>query len=83
MLPTRAGEHVGLHHAFAASLSTNDVRNKDVEYTEVPYVKGLENPTEASINIVRWLVGHGYSDEDIAKIIGGNVLRVLDQVWVK
>ena len=77
------GDHVGLHHAFAASLSTQDVRNKDVAYEEVEYVKGLENPTEASVNIIRWLVAHGYSDADIAKAVGGNVLRVLGQVWVK
>lgn len=76
------GDHVGLHHVYAAHLSIQDVRNQDVEYEEVPYVRGLENPTEASINIPRWLVAHGYSDEGIARVIGGNVLRVLDQVWV-
>ena len=48
---------------------------------EVPYVKGFENPTEASWNAVRWLVKHGYSDEDIAKAIGGNVIRVLKGIW--
>ncbi len=77
------GDHVALHHAFAASLSIKDTTNTSVEYDEVPYVKGLENPTEASINILRWLVKHGYSDADIAKVIGGNTLRVLDQVWPK
>ena len=34
------------------------------------------------MNIVRWLVRHGYSDEDIVKVIGGNALRVLREVWV-
>ena len=77
------GDHVALHHAFAASLSIKDVSNTSVAYDEVPYVKGLENPTEASINIPRWLVAHGYSDEDIAKVLGLNCLRVLGQVWVK
>ncbi len=77
------GDHVGLHHAYASNLSIKDTRNNDVPYEEVPYVKGLENPTEASINIVRWLVKHNYSDEDIAKVIGGNVMRVLEEVWVK
>ncbi|MFX0182859.1 MAG: dipeptidase [Candidatus Hodarchaeota archaeon] len=45
------------------------------------YVKGMENPTECMQNITRWLVKHGYSDQEITKIIGGNALRVLKQVW--
>ncbi len=75
------GDHVGLHHVFAGHLSKQDTSNVEVEYEEVPYVKGLENPTEASKNIVRWLVKHGYADSEIAKIVGGNVMRVLRQVW--
>ena len=51
------------------------------EYPRVEYVEGLENPAEAFPNIVRWLVKHGYSDDDIAKVIGGNTMRVLREVW--
>jgi len=46
----------------------------------VEYVKGLENPSDFP-NIVRWLVKHGYSDPEIAKIIGGNGLRLLKAAW--
>jgi membrane dipeptidase len=73
---------VGLHHLFSKSLATGDTKNKQQAYEEVPYVKGLENPTEASVNILRWLVKHGYSDEDIRKVLGENALRVLKQVWI-
>ena len=73
------GDHVGVHHAFAAALSTAETAN--TKYEEVPFVWGLENPTEASWNIIRWLVKHGYSEEDIAKVIGGNAIRVLREVW--
>ena len=73
------GDHVGVHHAFAAALSTAETAN--AEYEEVPFVWGLENPTEASWNIVRWLVKHNYSEEDIAKVIGGNALRVIRANW--
>jgi membrane dipeptidase len=48
---------------------------------QTPYVQGLENPTEAWSNIPRWLVKNGYADEDIRKVLGGNVLRVLEEVW--
>ena len=74
------GDHVGLHHVFAAALSISASHGKK-EFDEVPYVEGLENPAEAFPNIVRWLVKHGHSDGDIAKAIGGNVLRVLKDVW--
>lgn len=45
------------------------------------YVDGLENPTEAWNNIPRWLVANGYSDEEIKKVLGSNVLRALNEVW--
>lgn len=76
------GDHVALHHAFASNLSIKSSHEGSAAFEEVPYVKGLENPTEASINIVRWLVKHNYSDQDIAKVLGGNVIRVLKEVWV-
>ena len=50
-------------------------------FEEVNSVQGLENPTETSKNIIRWLVKENYSDEEIAKVLGGNILRVLRQVW--
>lgn len=46
------------------------------------YVEGLENPTEAWNNIPRWLVKEGYSDEEIEQVLGDNITRVLDEVWV-
>lgn len=78
------GDHVGLHHTYAANLSIEDSRGggkPDQHFEEVEYVQGLENPTEGSHNILRWLVGHGYSDEDIAKAMGGNALRVMREAW--
>ncbi|MFC1803431.1 membrane dipeptidase, partial [Thermoproteota archaeon] len=45
------------------------------------YVKGLENPNEY-VNIMRWLIKHGYSDSEIKKVIGGNALKLLGKVWV-
>ncbi|RMH17809.1 MAG: diguanylate cyclase [Gemmatimonadetes bacterium] len=84
---TLYGDHVGLHHTYAANLSLDESRRGaeagegPAAFDEVPYVEGIENPTEGSHNIVRWLVKHGYGDEDIAKVMGGNVLRVLEAVW--
>lgn len=47
-----------------------------------PYVRGMENPTECSKNILRYLISKEYSDADIQKVTGGNILRVLKQVWI-
>jgi membrane dipeptidase len=78
---TNFGDHVAWHGQFARELSTDDEPLPEPEHPEVAFVDGLENPAEAFPNIARWLVVHGYGDEDIAKVLGGNVLRVLDAVW--
>jgi membrane dipeptidase len=78
------GDHVGLHHTYAANLSLKESHGggkPDQEYEEVEYVRGIENPTEGSKNIIRWLVKHGYSDEDIEKVMGGNAMRIFREVW--
>jgi membrane dipeptidase len=74
------GDHVGLHKTLSAALSLSASKG-GVDFPRVAWVDGLENPAEAFPNIVRWLVDHGYSDEDIAKAIGGNTMRMLKQVW--
>ena len=78
---TLYGDHVGLHHAYAEHLSIKGSQAGGDQFEEVEYVKGLENPTEASINIIRWLVEHDYDEEDIKKVIGENTIRVLKEVW--
>ncbi len=77
---TLFGDHVGLHHYFARQLSISAARSGPA-FEEVAFVDGIENPAEAFPNIVRWLVSHGYSDGDIAKVVGGNVMRVLREAW--
>lgn len=77
---TLYGDHVGLHEVFAANLGVHQA-HEGPAYEKVPYVAGLENPTECFFNIVGWLVKHGYSDEDIVKVTGGNILRALREIW--
>lgn len=79
---TLYGDHVALHEAYAAHMSVQGTQEGSCAFEKVPYVKGIENPTEASKNIVRWLVRNNYTDEDIEKVLGGNILRVLGEVWV-
>lgn len=78
---TLYGDHVGLHHAYAQHLSIKNSHAGGDKFEEVEYVKGLENPTEASINIIRWLVKNDYSKEDIQKVIGQNTIRALEEIW--
>jgi membrane dipeptidase len=54
----------------------------EYDNVHVDYVKGLENLSEFP-NVVRWLVAHDYSDDEIAKAIGGNTLRLVEQVWAR
>jgi membrane dipeptidase len=81
------GDHVGLHDLYAANLSIDESRAQagsgeaKATASRVEWVEGLENPTEGSRNLVRMLVKRDYSDDDVAKVMGGNVLRVLERVW--
>ena len=77
---TLFGDHVGLHRAFAAQLSIGALQGGPF-FEPVDYVDGLENPGENFHNITAWLVAHDFSDDDIRAVIGGNVLRVLGEIW--
>jgi membrane dipeptidase len=77
---TLFGDHVGLHSAFGAQLSIATVQSGPF-FERVDYVDGMENPAENFTNIAGWLVAHDYSDDDIRAVIGGNVLRVLGEIW--
>ena len=83
-LDAQYGDHIGLHRAASSGIAieaiTHDVETKE-QPTKVAYVKGMENPTEGYNNVVRWLVKHGYSNDEIGNVIGRNVLRVLEEVW--
>ena len=72
------GDHAGSYAIPSGAL----LASGDSEYDAVvpEYVVGLENIGDYP-NIVRWLVKHGYSDDEIAKATGGNTLRVLEQAW--
>ncbi len=80
------GDHVALHEVFSSNMSTEETHQKSRSEAEHPpkveYVRGLENPTEASWNVIRWMVSKGYSEEQIAKVIGGNAIRVLKDAFI-
>lgn len=76
------GDHVGFHHAISSNLGLSSMLDPgDLEYDRVTHVDGLENPGENFRNIAGWLVEHGYSDSDIQAVLGGNILRLLGEVW--
>ena len=86
---TLYGEHQGLYkYWFARRLghyprpgraeARRRILPRGVE--DPGYVKGLENPNEF-VNIVRWMIRQGYSDQEIAKIVGLNALKMLERVW--
>jgi membrane dipeptidase len=77
---TLYGDHVQLHRIFAHLLSMSAARGPDFE--PVGYVDGLENPTENFANICGALVRNGFDDETIRAVIGGNIYRALQAIWI-
>jgi membrane dipeptidase len=78
---TLYGDHVGLHRVFGHLMP--GVVSGAPPHERVPYVDGLENPTENFSNICGWLVQHGYTDDEVRLVVGGNVLRALRDAWVR
>jgi membrane dipeptidase len=77
---TLYGDHVDLHNVFGHMLKV--ATSTGPSFEKVPYVDGLENPTENFENICGWLVQHDYSDADIAAVLGGNIMGALRGIWV-
>jgi len=73
------GDHVALQQAFDERLQISSSHDGEV-FEESEYVHGAENPTEATKNMVKWLVKHKYTKTDITKVAGQNVRRVLEHV---
>jgi membrane dipeptidase len=74
------GDHAGSYGIPSGAL----LASGDSEYDAIvpEYVVGLENIGDFP-NIVRWLIKHGYSDDEIGKVIGGNTVRVLERAWAR
>jgi membrane dipeptidase len=71
------GDQVAHHREWAASKSV-DFRKSAMNLV-ADFMYGIESPLEWR-NIVRGLVSRGYTDEEIEKIIGGNALRIIEEV---
>nr|MBC8498835.1 membrane dipeptidase [Candidatus Bathyarchaeota archaeon] len=82
-LENHAKEGLG-HYSRPSSGKENKFLGIDMDVEQLKtlkYVRGMENPSECMQNVARWMIKHGYSDAEIAKIIGGNGLRLLREVW--
>ncbi|MCF4113187.1 MULTISPECIES: dipeptidase [Dethiosulfovibrio] len=66
------GDHLGLHKCISKMMG------HPAKPFVGEYVKYLENPGEMP-NLTRVLVSRGYSDDDIRKLIGINVVKLLEK----
>ena len=68
-------ELLGIDHVAIGTDSSVGVR-------DTGFIRGVGSPAEGK-NIIRGLIGRGYSDEDIIKITGGNALAFFRNVMGK
>ncbi|UOR01532.1 dipeptidase [Leucobacter allii] len=90
---TLYGDHAKLHEAFAGVFGIGAAQEQagpdpqsrvgvvDLPRESSAWCDGMENPTENFRNAIGWLVAHGYSDDDIRKVVGGNTMKVLARSW--
>ena len=70
------GDQVAHHRAGAKTVF---LLSRIGQELNADYMEGIESPEEWP-NITRGLVSRGYSDQETEKIIGGNALRIIEQV---
>lgn len=68
------GDHVGLYRALGSRGSEPPA---GAEPFDLEPVAGADNPSELPVALARGLVVRGWSDTDVAAVLGGNALRVL------
>ena len=80
-------DHVGLGPDFVDGMDipygggiNQEIMPPDLLGEPWLYVKGFESIAEAP-NVSRGLRGRGWTDDDVNKAMGGNWLRVYEQVW--
>lgn len=79
------GDHAALHRGFVKyegmGLRQDIKKEEELAIMErgTPYVYGMEDHDEWP-NFTRGLVAGGYSDQEIEKIVGGNILRIMEKV---
>jgi membrane dipeptidase len=81
-------DHVGLGLDLAPGWSRSAFETWAAKYPELvgsytyetKYAEGIEDHS-GIFNIVAELMTHGYSEEEVKKILGGNWLRLFKKVW--
>lgn len=83
-------DHIGLGPDFVEGRNrpgiigdhNRDMMSPEAYSQDVPwfYVEGFENISELP-NVIRGLAERGWTPEEIRKVMGGNWLRVYQQVW--
>jgi membrane dipeptidase len=85
-------DHVGIGLDISEGMTPEDFEQRKVTFLaqfpelggdfayEHYYATGLDSMAKMSV-LTEALVARDYSDEDVLKILGGNFLRLLEQVW--
>jgi membrane dipeptidase len=70
------------HYARARSSDLPEYMSSGEMVINLDYIKGLESPSDFG-NVSKGLVRDGFSDQEIAKIMGLNGLRIIKACWPK
>ena len=71
------------HAAYIRDLVGIDYVSLGADYFPVKGWHWVEGVGRMSLlpNVAREMVRHGFTDEEISKVLGGNLIRVFEKVW--